>query len=221
MLRKFAAAASSEHLAAAIYTLRYLRNTEDLAIQFDAQPSTAQDVHLPVGYTDSDLAGDLDDRKSTSGYVFALGNGAISWRARKQPLVAFPTVEAEYIGESDAAKEAIWIASLYSRLLGLEAYPQEIFVDNKEAIQLAKNPKFHERTKHIGVRYRDACERNVIKTTYLPTSEMVADIMTKILPRETNWKHVHGLGLVRWGSGASREAGEAPHGKRKALGPGK
>ena len=62
---------------------------------------------MPIGYTDSDFAGDLDDRKSTSGYVFMLAGGAITWRARKQPLVAFSTVEAEYIGASDAAKEAI------------------------------------------------------------------------------------------------------------------
>jgi len=132
----------------------------------------------------------------------------------KQPLVAFPTVEAEYIGASDAAKEAIWISSLFTRLLGLDAYPQEIFVDNQGAIQLAKNPKFHERTKHIGVRYhfvRDACERNAIRTTYLPTSEMTADIMTKSLPRETHWKHVNRMGMVRWASGEA-------YGKRMALG---
>ena len=111
-------------------------------------------------------------------------------------------MEAEYIGASDAAKEAIWIRSLYARLLGLDsdAYVQEVPVDNQSAIQLAKNPRFHERTKHIGVRYhfvRDACERNVIKTSYLPTSQMTADILTKSLPREAHWKHVNGLGLVR------------------------
>jgi len=89
-----------------IGSLTWLMNgtRPDLAIQFDAQQSSAQDVHLPVGYADSDFAGDLDDRKSTSGYVFTLGNGAISWRARKQPLVAFSTVEAEYIDASDARR---------------------------------------------------------------------------------------------------------------------
>ena len=161
------------------------------------------------------MAGDQDDRKLTSGYVFTLGNGAISWRAHKQPLVAFSTVEAEYIGASDAAKEAIWISSLFTRLLSLDAYPQEIFVDNQDAIQLAKNPKFHERTKHIGVQYqfvRDTCEHNAICTTYLPTSEMTADIMTKSLPRETHWKHVNGMGMVRWAAGET-------YGKRMALGP--
>jgi len=105
-------------------------------------------------------------------------------------------VEAEYNGASDAAKEAIWISSLFTRLLSLDAYPQEIFVDNQGAIQLAKNPKFYKRMKHIGVQYhpvRDACERNTICTTYLPTYEIIADIMTKSLPQETYWKHVNGL----------------------------
>jgi len=67
-----------------------------------------------------------------------------------------------------------------------------------------KNPKFPEHTKHISVCFhvvRDACERNAIKTTYLPTSDMLADIMTKNLPRDTHWKHAHGLGLVSQGSG--------------------
>jgi len=132
----------------------------------------------------------------------------------KQPLVAFPTVEAEYIGASDAAKEAIWISSLFTRLLGLDAYPQEIFVDNQGAIQLAKIPMFHERTKHIGVQYhfvRDACDRNAIRTTYLPTSVMAADIMAKSPPRETHWKHLNRMGMVRWASGEA-------YGKRMALG---
>ena len=215
MLRKFLSAPSSEHLAAATYTLRYLRNTSDLAIQYSTERRPEQPTDRPIGFTDSDFSGDLDDRKSTSGYVFTLRNGATSWRAHKQPLVTFSTVEAEYIGASDTAKEAIWISSHVTRLLSLDTYPQEIFVDNQGGIQLAKNPKFHERTKHIGVRYhfvRDACERNAICTTYLPTSEMTADIMTKSLPRETHWKHVKGMGMVRWA------AGEA-YGKRMALAP--
>jgi hypothetical protein len=228
MLSKFIYGPTTEHLAAATYTLRYLRNTVNLGIQYNAKNSD-----MPIGYTDSDFARDPDDRKSTSGYVFMLAGGAVSWRARKQPLVAFSTVEAEYIGASDAAKEAIWIRSLYARVLyGQTLYkhadhcahclcsnietsePQEIFVDNQGAIQLAQYPKFHERSKHISVRFhfiRDACERNAIKTTYLPTSDMLADIMTKSLPRDTHSKHVLGLGLVSWDSG---EVSDKPRVKR-------
>jgi len=202
MLSKSSSTLTTEHLSAATYTLRYLRHTANLAIQYNASDSEAT---MPIGYTDSDFAGDLDDRKSTSGYVFMLAGGAITWLARKQPLVAFSTVEAEYIGASDTAKEAIWVRSLYACILyGKATEPQQIFVDNQGAIQLAKNPKFHECTKHISVRFhfvRDACERNAIKTSYLPTSDMLADIMTKNLPRDTHWKHAHGLGLVSWDSG--------------------
>jgi len=203
MLSKFSSTLTPEHLSAATYTLRYLRNTANLAIQYKTSDSEAT---MPIIYTDSDFAGDPDDRKSTSGDVFMLARGTITWRARKQPLVAFSTVEAEYIGASDAAKEAIRVRSLYAHILYgkilykyAEQYPhclcsdndskatepQQIFVDNQGAIQLAKNLKFHEGTKHISVRFhfiRDACERNAIKTTYLPTSDMLADIMTKNLP---------------------------------------
>ena len=114
MLSKFSSTPTTEHLSAATYTLRYLRHMANLAIQYYSSDSEAT---IPAGYTDSDIAEDPDDRKSTSGYVFMLAGGAITWCARKQPLVAFSTVEAEYIRASDAAKEAIWVRSLYVRIL--------------------------------------------------------------------------------------------------------
>jgi hypothetical protein len=216
VLSKYNADPSKEHLTAATHCLRYLRNTSSYGTQFDADGSNTE----PIGFTDSDFAGDIDDRKSTSGYVYLLGGGAISWRSRKQPLVAFSTVEAEYIGASDAAKEAIWIRNLFAALRKVnienrdqtdisrfddegdeKTAPQTLFVDNQGALQLAKNPKFHERTKHIAVRYhfvRDACERDLIQLRYLPTNEMIADILTKSLPREVHWKHMHGRGMVSW-----------------------
>ncbi|RPA71475.1 hypothetical protein BJ508DRAFT_200605, partial [Ascobolus immersus RN42] len=118
--------------------------------------------------------------------------GAISWRARKQPLVAFSTVEAEYIGASDAAKEAFWIRNLYA----------DIALRKRQALtetaELAKNPRFHERTKHINIRFhfvRDACTRGALRIDYIPTNDMVADIMTKSLPRDTHWKHTALMGI--------------------------
>jgi len=161
ILCKISSTPTTEHLSAATYMLQYLRNTANVAIQYNAPDPEAT---LPIGFTDSDFARDPDDRKSTSGYVFMLARGAITWRTRKQPLVAFSIVEAKYIGASDTAKEAIWVRSLYTRILyGKILYkhaeqcphclcsdynskatePQQIFVDNQGAIQLAKNPKFH------------------------------------------------------------------------------
>jgi len=104
MLSKFSSTPSTEDLATATYTLRYLRNMANLAIQYNASEPEAT---MPIGYTDSDFAGDPDDRKSTSGCVFMLAGGAIIWRACKQPLVAFSKMEGEYIDASDATKEAI------------------------------------------------------------------------------------------------------------------
>ena len=171
ILSKFNNKPTTEYLAAATYTLWYRYNTANLGIQYNVQ-----NLNIPIGYTDSDFAGDPDDRKSTSSYIFMLAGGVVSWRTQKQPLVAFSTVEAEYIVASDVAKEAIWIQSLYSQVLyGQTLYqhtnhcphclcpndnsqaqsvePQEIFVENQGTIKLAKNPKFHKRTNHISVRF--------------------------------------------------------------------
>jgi len=104
ILSKFLSAPSSEHLGAATYTLRYLQNTSDLAIQYSTEWQTQLPTDRPIGFTDSDFAGDLHDQKFTSFYVFTLGNGAISCHAHKHPLVAFSILEAEYIGASDATK---------------------------------------------------------------------------------------------------------------------
>jgi len=131
---------------------------------------------LPVGFTDSDFADDLDDRKSTSGYVFTLGNGAISWPTHNSHSSHSARWKLRTSAHRMPARKPsgshLDQLSLFTRLLGLDAYPQGSFVGSQGAIQLAKNPKFHARTKHIGVRYhfiRDACERNAIRTTYLPT----------------------------------------------------
>lgn len=229
-LSKFNSRPTRQHEAATKHVLRYLRNTRTCGITFDGSGPH----NSPTGFTDSDFVGDREDRKSTSGYVFILCGGAISWRARKQQLVAFSTVEAEYIGASDAAKESFWIRNLYADIAlrkrqplndnlqtcrncetpvtissilsnspaheqdGLDAPEQLLYVDNQGAIELARNPRFHERTKHINIRYhfvRDACKRNALQIEYIASSEMTADIMTKSLPRDTHWYHASGMGL--------------------------
>jgi hypothetical protein len=121
--------------------------------------------------------------------------------SREQPLVAFSTVEAEYIGASDAAKEAIWIRNLFaditlrnSRESLSNTDPQLLYLANQGAIQLIKNPRFHDcdRTKHINIRYH---ELGSIAIDNIPSPEMTADIMTKLLPKETDCHHMEGLGL--------------------------
>ena len=153
-----------------------------------------------VDYTDSDWAGDLDCRRSTSGYLFQLAGAAITWSSHMQPLVAQSTTGAEYIGCSEAAREAVWLRRLLSDLQAESPLktPMTMYADNQGAIKLAENPRFHGRTKHIEIKYhyvREALENGTIQLTYLPTAAMTADILIKPLPREPHWRHIQGLGL--------------------------
>ena len=101
----------------------------------------------PIGYTDSDFQLDIESRKSTSGYVFTLGGGAISWRSVKQSSIADSTMEAEYIAAFEAAKEAVWLKNF---LLDLEVVPSAqsaitLYCDNSGAVANAKEPRSHKR----------------------------------------------------------------------------
>jgi len=135
-------------------------------------------------YCDADYAGDLDSRRSTTGYVFTMGGGAISWSSRLQPTVAASTTEAEYMAAASAVKEGLWLRTLLSEI-GLNINTITIRADNQSAIKLLKNPVFSMRSKHIDVIYHFARERVIRKDVafkYIPTTEMVADVLTKPLP---------------------------------------
>ena len=101
---------------------------------------------------DSDYTGDLDKRRSVTGYVFTLSGCAISWEAILQSIVALSTIEAEYMATVKAVKEAIWLKGLVCNL-GLYQDSTIVFCDRQSAIHLMKNIMYHERTKHIDVRY--------------------------------------------------------------------
>ena len=140
-----------------------------------------------VGYSDADWAGDIQDRRSTSGNVFLLGGGAITWSSRKQTSVALLTVEAEYLALSVATQEAIWLRHLQEELGVTNTGPTLIFEDNQGAISMAKNPVFHKRTKHVQIRYhfvREAVEQGTITLEYCRTDDMLADSFTKALARD-------------------------------------
>ena len=100
-----------------------------------------------TGYSDADWAGDIGDRKSTSGYMFLQGGAAISWKSNKQPCVALSTTESEYVALSAAAQEAIWIQKLTSDLLNKNIHGTTIMEDNQSTICLAKNQLTHGKTQ--------------------------------------------------------------------------
>ena len=178
---------SSEHWVAAKRVLRYIKGTVNVGLVF--RKSDKFDL---VGYSDADWAGDVDSRKSTSGYVFMLGNSVISWTSKKQPVVALSTTEAEYIALCLATQEAVWLRRLLASVGQNQKESTKIFEDNQGTIHISKNPRHHPRTKHIDIKYhyvRESVQKNVINVVHCDTNRMVADTFTKGLPKPAFEKH--------------------------------
>jgi hypothetical protein len=190
---------SSKHVSAAKRILRYLQGTSSLGITYRPPPLRLQ------GYSDADWAGDMDTRRSTTGYVVMLNNGAIAWKSRRQPTVALSTMESEYMALTEATKELKWIRTILAELgysngnNAVDEPPTDLFSDNQSAIALAKNPVSHARAKHIDLRHhfvREAIQDKVIWVQYIPTTEMTADSLTKALGREKHEKCTSRMGMT-------------------------
>ncbi|UYV68375.1 hypothetical protein LAZ67_5004134 [Cordylochernes scorpioides] len=161
----------------------YLKTTKNIGICFGGSSCTTS----LIGFSDADFAGDLDTRKSTTGYVFMLNNGPISWCSQKQNCVSLSTTESEYIAASKATKEAIWLRQLLRELHQEQVKPTTIFCDNQSCIRLVHNPEYHKRTKHIDISYhfiRDQFQKHAIDLLYVCSNDQAADIFTKALPPE-------------------------------------
>ena len=181
-LAKFMSCPTSAHLAAARSVLRYVAGTPTLGITYRFTGSSADQL---TGYTDASFAGDLDNRRSTTGYVFLYGGAAITWNSRLQPTVAASTTKAEYQSCTAAAREALWLRSLFFDLGISISGPVRIACDNQGALSLLKNPLGSARAKHIDVLHhfaRERVARNEISFEYVSTELMVADSLTKHLP---------------------------------------
>ena len=153
-----------------------------------------------IGYTDASFQTDHDDFKSHSGYVFCLNGGAVSWKSSKQETVANSTTEAEYIAASNAAKEAVWIRKFISDLGIVPSIvdPIELLCDNNGAIAQAKEPRSHQKSKHIQRRYhliREIIERGDVKICKVPTLDNVADPLTKALAQQKHDGHTRSMGI--------------------------
>jgi hypothetical protein len=131
---------------------------------------------------DSDYAADLDKRRSLTGYVFTVCNCAVSWKATLQPVVALSTTEAEYMAIAEACKESVWLKGLCAEFCGDDSCIN-LFFDSQSAIYLTKDQMFHERTKHIDIKYhyvRDVIGK--LKVCKISTHDNPADMMTKPVP---------------------------------------
>ena len=182
VVSRFSSNPNQSHFRATKRILRYLKGTHNYILVLQGPLGDLR------GYTDSDWAGDKDTRRSTAGYVFNIGSGAISWSSKRQQTVALSSCEAEYMGQTQASKEAIWLSRLMGELVGEpSAKATIIYGDNQGAIAMAKNPKYHGRAKHIDIQQhwiREWVEDGSVRLKYIPTAEQVADGLTKPLSFE-------------------------------------
>jgi hypothetical protein len=171
--------------------LRYLKSTIEDGLIYQANS-----INELVGYADASFAPRRDDRKSIGGYVFMLNGAAITWKAKRQNIVALSSCEAELIALTDAVKEAMWLQKLLE-LFNIQQ-PLRIYEDNQSTIKIAENAVFSDRTKHLQVRFqfiKELIEQKRLEIVYCPTKDMTADILTKHLGRVLHQRHSEALGL--------------------------
>jgi hypothetical protein len=169
---------NSEHVNAVKRIIRYLIKTKHYGIEYTRSKFSIN------GFSDSDFAGDVDSRRSTTGYLFIINEGPVTWASHRQKTVALSTTEAEYMAACDASKEILWIKQFLSDI-GEPIDSIILSIDNQSAIKLIKNPVFHNRSKHIDIKYkfiRDNVETGNIVIEYCPSEFQLADILTKSLP---------------------------------------
>lgn len=167
LISKYMGNPSQLHLQAARKVLRYLKGTADFGLLY----KKGGDEEL-TAYTDSDYAGDLGDRKSTSGYVFLLSSATVSWSSKKHPVVSLSTTEAEFIAAAACACQAVWLRRVLKKLGHSQDKSTIVHYDNTSAIKLAKNPVMHGCSKHIDVRFhflRELTKDGTVKLVHCNT----------------------------------------------------
>ena len=176
--------------------LRYAQGTKDYMLMYRRSDS------LEIkGYSDADFAGDKDDRKSTSGYIFTLAGGAISWKSFKQSTVASSTMYAEFIACFEATGQAIWLKKFIPDLKVVDCIhkPLKMYCDNQPAVFYAHNNKSSNAAKTIEIKYyvaKDKIQDQTISLEHTRTKDMLADPLTKGLPPSIFREHVAGMGLL-------------------------
>lgn len=179
---RFQSCYTHEHFTHAKRILRYIQGSSDLKLKYRKD----EKADILVGYADSDWAGDKNDSKSTSGYVFKLFGNTVTWGTHKQATVSQSSTEAEYVALAEAMNEAEWIKQLIGEL-GIEIKNAiVIHEDNQSTIKVAQEPRNHKRMKHVAVKFnfvRDTVNNGLVQVKYIPTGDQIADIMTKGLGR--------------------------------------
>lgn len=175
---------------------KYLMKTKDYGILYQGNDANSDKL---IGYSDADFAPDFDSRHSTSSYIFKLANAPVTWKSKRQDAVSLSITEAEYIADSLACKEIIWLRKFLSSI-GHQCFaPVELYIDNQNEINLIKNQEFHSPTKHIDVQYHfilKKYEDNIADPIYVPSKDQLANIFTKPLSRAQFTKLRSSMGIV-------------------------
>jgi hypothetical protein len=183
MVSRFMEAPTTEHWAALKRIVRYISGTTEYGCKYTYRSFTNLKL---LGYSDSDHAGDLEKKKSTSGVVFFLNGNVVTWTSQKQRVVSLSSSEAEYIAAASAACQGVWLVRLIADLTGEKMQKFRLLMDSKSAIELSKNPVYHERSKHIDTRYRfirECVADGIVEVDHVSTDRQLVDILTKPLGR--------------------------------------
>ena len=183
----------TSHLSAVDRILRYLKSTPGQGIWMKNNNS-----NKVVGYSDADYAGSCD-RKSTTGFCTFVGGNLVTWKSKKQNVVARSSAEAEYRAMASTASELIWIKQLLSDMKIEYTGAMQMYCDNQAARHIASNPVFHERTKHIEVDchfVREKVQSGEIETPFVRSKEQLTDIFTKALDKDIHLNILGKLGSI-------------------------
>jgi hypothetical protein len=186
---------SNEHWLALLRILSYLGGTKENVLKLGGN----HDKMTLSAYSDSDWAGDLDERRSRSGYLILLNNSSIIWCSKLQVSVALSSTEAEYVALSLASRDVVWLRSLLSEMGFSQGISTKIYEDNQSCIKIAISTKQLPGTKHIDIRHhfiRQRIESGEIELEGINTRNMVADIFTKSLPNELFKQHIMAIGIA-------------------------
>ncbi|KAK8554368.1 hypothetical protein V6N12_031332 [Hibiscus sabdariffa] len=183
------------HWVAVKNILKYLRRTKDVFLVYGGEEQLSI-----KDYTDASFQTDKDDSRSQSGFVFYLNGGAINWKSSKQDTVSDSTTEAEYIAASEAAKEVVWIKKFITKLGVVPSISDamELYCDNNGAIAQAKEPRSHQRSKHILRCFhliREIIDRGDVEICKVHTNDNIVDPLTKPLAQQKHDRHTESLGI--------------------------
>ena len=193
LLSRFQANPGIDHWRSLLHVIGYVKNTMDYGLTY------SRDADLtPAAYVDADYGGCRDTRRSTSGYVFMMAGGPVTWSSKRQPTVALSTVEAEYVAMSRCAQQMIWMQTWLDEVEIAYTTPGIIKGDSRGAIALAKTTKDHGKVKHIDIRHhylRELVKSNLIAFEQISSSDNIADVFTKPLARDHHHRFLEALNI--------------------------